>query len=158
MSHHSKPANSTEQHSLLALQPTADERRRAQKLSAELERHNYLYHSLDAPEISDDQYDALFRELADLEERWPQLRSPHSPTLRVGGKLLDGLAKKTHSRRMYGLDNVFSVEDWSEFVERMLRAWDEEANGPLPLAFWCDPKLDGLALEIIYENGVLKEA
>lgn len=158
MSQHSKPADNTDQHSLLPPQPTAVERRRAQWLAAELERHNYLYHSLDAPEISDDQYDALFRELLGLEERWPQLRGPHSPTLRVGGRLLESLAKKRHSRRMYGLDNVFSGEEWREFVERMLRAWDEEANGPLPLAFWCDPKLDGLALEIIYENGVLKEA
>ncbi|WP_165174395.1 NAD-dependent DNA ligase LigA [Desulfovibrio sp. ZJ369] len=158
MSQHRKPADTADQHSLLSPQPTAGERSRAQWLAAELERHNYLYHSLDAPEISDDHYDALFRELADLEERWPQLRSPHSPTLRVGGRLLDGLAKKRHSRRMYGLDNVFSGEEWRDFVERMQRAWDEEANGPLPRAFWCDPKLDGLALEIIYENGVLKEA
>ena len=59
---------------------------------------------------------------------------------------------------MYGLDNVFSDEGWRDFVERMRRAWDAELNGPLPLEFWCDPKLDGLALEIIYEHGVLREA
>ena len=156
MSPQNKPP--VEQHSLLAPQPSAQERERARRLSAELERHNYLYHTLDAPEISDEQYDALFRELTELEERWPGLRSPHSPTLRVGGRLLDGLAKKAHRRRMYGLDNVFSDEDWRDFVERMQRAWDAELNGPLPLGFWCDPKLDGLALEIIYENGLLIEA
>lgn len=156
MSPQNKPP--VEQHSLLAPQPSAQERERARRLSAELERHNYLYHTLDAPEISDEQYDALFRELTELEERWPGLRSPHSPTLRVGGRLLDGLAKKAHRRRMYGLDNVFSDEDWRDFVERMQRAWDTELNGPLPLGFWCDPKLDGLALEIIYENGLLIEA
>lgn len=151
-----------EQNSLFAADtgsgPSAGERSRARKLAAELERHNYLYHTLDAPEISDDQFDALFHELADLEDRWPELRTAHSPTLRVGGKLLDGLAKKAHGRQMYGLDNVFSAEEWREFVERMRRAWDGDVNGPLPQAFWCDPKLDGLALEIIYVDGVLQEA
>ena len=151
-----------EQNSLFATGPaggpSSEERNRARWLAAELERHNYLYHTQDAPEISDDQFDALFHELAALEDRWPELRSAHSPTLRVGGKLLDGLAKKAHSRQMYGLDNVFSVEEWRDFVERMRRAWDTELNGPLPQAFWCDPKLDGLALEIIYANGVLQEA
>ncbi len=158
MTFRNKIAISSEQHSLLAPQPPAEERKRAHWLSAELERHNYLYHTLDAPEISDEQYDALFRELTELEKRWPALRSPHSPTLRVGGGLLEGLNKKEHRRRMYGLDNVFSKEDWRDFVERMRRAWDAELNGPLPPAFWCDPKLDGLALEVIYVDGVLSGA
>ena len=118
-----------------------------------LEHHNYLYHTLDKPVISDDQYDALFRELKALEEEHPQWRSPHSPTLRVGGGLLGGLPKQRHRQRMYGLDNVFSAEEWQEFVARMQRALPEG-----PLAFWCDPKLDGLALEIIYENGILQQA
>ncbi|WP_291440475.1 NAD-dependent DNA ligase LigA [Desulfovibrio sp.] len=146
------------QHSLFASGPTGEERQRAQWLTAELERHNHLYHTLDRPEISDDQFDALFRELQELEARWPELRSPHSPTLRVGGGLLDGLAKKAHSLQMYGLDNVFSAEQWQEFAERMVRAWGVDVNGPLPKGFWCDPKLDGLALEIIYVDGVLQEA
>lgn len=158
MTFRNKIAISSEQHSLLAPQPPAEERKRAHWLSAELERHNYLYHTLDAPEISDEQYDALFRELTELEKRWPALRSPHSPTLRVGGGLLEGLNKKEHRRRMYGLDNVFSKEDWRDFVERMRRAWDAELNGPLPPAFWCDPNLDGLALEVIYVDGVLSGA
>lgn len=118
-----------------------------------LEHHNYLYHTLDKPVISDDQYDALFRELKALEEEHPQWRSPHSPTLRVGGGLLGGLPKQRHRQRMYGLDNVFSAEEWQEFVARMQRVLPE-----VPLAFWCDPKLDGLALEIIYENGILQQA
>ena len=122
-------------------------------LTTILEHHNYLYHTLDKPVISDDQYDALFRELKALEEDYPQWRSPHSPTLRVGGGLLGGLPKQRHRQRMYGLDNVFSAEEWQEFVARMQRALPEA-----PLAFWCDPKLDGLALEIIYEDGVLQQA
>lgn len=126
---------------------------RMRVLCAALEHHNYLYHTLDAPEISDDEYDALYRELAALEAAFPQWADAHSPTRRVGGELLGGLAKKRHSRRMYGLDNVFSAGEWREFVERMLRALPGA-----PAAFWCDPKLDGLALEIVYENGELREA
>lgn len=133
--------------------PPGDPRReRMAFLTAELERHNRLYHALDAPEIPDDEYDALFRELLELEAACPQWRSPHSPTLRVGAPVQSGLEKRRHVRRMYGLDNVFSEGEWLAFVDRMLRALPEA-----PTAFWCDPKLDGLALEIIYENGILQD-
>lgn len=132
--------------------------KRARFLAAELARHNHLYHTLDAPEISDDAYDALYNELAGLERRWPVLAGGESPTAKVGGKLLEGLAKERHRERMYGLDNVFSAAGWREFVERMRRAWDQALNGPLPLDFWCDPKLDGLAVELVYEGGRLIRA
>lgn len=132
--------------------------RRARFLATELARHNHLYHTLDAPEISDDAYDALYNELAELEHRWPGISGGDSPTTKVGAKLLDGLAKERHRQRMYGLDNVFSAEGWRDFAERMRRAWDEALNGPLPLDFWCDPKLDGLAVELVYENGRLVRA
>lgn len=131
---------------------------RIKELVRELNRHNYLYHTLDAPETSDDAYDMLFRELKDLEEKWPDLRLPDSPTLRVGGGVLDGLAKKRHSRRMYGLDNVFSPEEWRSFVERLEKIWAKDGMGVLVPEFWCDPKLDGLAVELIYEQGVFREA
>lgn len=142
-----------------ALPPDGQERTdaavqaRMRALCAALEHHNYLYHTLDAPEISDDEYDALYRELTALEADFPQWVDPHSPTRRVGGALLGGLAKKRHRRRMYGLDNVFSADEWRDFVERMRRALPDA-----PTAFWCDPKLDGLALEIVYEDGELREA
>ena len=132
--------------------------KRARFLASELARHNHLYHTLDAPEISDDAYDALYKELAELERRWPGIAGGESPTAKVGGKLLDGLAKERHRERMYGLDNVFSAADWRDFAERMRRAWDEALNGPLPLDFWCDPKLDGLAVELVYEEGRLVRA
>lgn len=138
--------------------PSAEETKRAHELAAEINRHNYLYHALDAPEIGDDEFDALFRELKALEEKWPQLRQPGSPTLRVGSGVLDGLAKKTHTRRMYGLDNVFSPEEWKGFVERIERLWEKDGTGKLALEFWCDPKLDGLAVELIYRDGILQEA
>lgn len=132
--------------------------KRARFLAAELARHNHLYHTLDAPEISDDAYDALYNELAGLERRWPTLAGEQSPTAKVGGRLLEGLAKERHRQRMYGLDNVFSASGWRDFTERMRRAWDERLNGPMPSEFWCDPKLDGLAVELVYEHGELRKA
>ncbi|MDR1855608.1 MAG: NAD-dependent DNA ligase LigA [Desulfovibrio sp.] len=130
-----------------------ERRKRAQWLAAELERHNRLYHTLDSPEITDEAYDALFKELVDLETRYPELASPSSPTRRVGGEVLEGLGKKAHRTLMYGLDNVFDQGEWRGFVQRMQRALPGA-----PGDFWCDPKLDGLALELIYEQGVLVEA
>ncbi|GHU91307.1 DNA ligase [Deltaproteobacteria bacterium] len=153
MPHPKNQPGAPEQHDSLSEQPAAGARSRVERLTADLERHNYLYHTLDAPEISDDLYDALFHELQTLERLYPRLRSGYSPTLRVGGGLLDGLTKKNHSRRMYGLENVFSGAELRNFLARMRRVLPEA-----PLLFWCDPKLDGLALEIIYENGVLTEA
>lgn len=122
----------------------------ARALAAQIEQHNYLYHTLDAPEILDADFDALFRQLQDLEVRYPELASEHSPTRRMGGRILDSLPSQAHSLRMYGLDNVFSNEEWREFVQKMLRVLPEA-----PQTFWCDPKLDGLAMELVYERGQL---
>ena len=129
---------------------------RVRYLTQEIDRHNYLYHTLDAPEISDTLFDAMYHELVALETQWPELRSPWSPTLRAGSRLLDGLPKKDHRLRMYSLDNVFSQGEWQDFLDRMRRAY--EGQGPFPEGFYCDPKLDGLAVELIYEQGVLAEA
>lgn len=131
-------------------------RERAKWLARELTRHNYLYHTMDQPEISDDAYDAMFAELVRLERDWPELRTPDSPTLRVGGGVLANLEKMVHRKRMYGLDNVFSPEEWQGFFERMQRAWPDPQEPDWE--FWCDPKLDGLAVELVYENGMLKQA
>lgn len=127
--------------------------RRAAWLRAELERHNRLYYELDTPEISDAEYDDLYRELVDVESHWPALRDDASPTQRVGGEVLDALEKRAHTLRMYSLDNAFSHDEWLAFVQRMRNALPEA-----PSAFWCDPKMDGLALEVIYENGVFTSA
>ncbi|WP_446423702.1 NAD-dependent DNA ligase LigA [Mailhella sp.] len=126
-------------------------------LTAELNRHNRLYHQLDAPEITDEAYDALFRELAALEEAHPDLRQSDSPTRRVGGAVLPYLETRPHRQRMYGLDNVFSAEEWEAFVLRAERALPEAAPDVMA-AWWADPKLDGLACEIAYENGVMVQA
>lgn len=129
---------------------TLEIRERAKHLAALIEHHNYLYHTLDAPEISDADFDALFRELQNIEAAYPELATPNSPTRRMGGRVLDSLPSQAHSTRMYGLDNVFSNEEWRDFVQKMQRVLPEA-----PLTFWCDPKLDGLAMELVYEGGEL---
>lgn len=136
-----------------AAEPTEEQRLSAKRLAAEIEEHNYLYHTLDAPRVSDAEFDALFGRLLELEEQFPSLRTETSPTLRVGGEVLDGLEQQRHSRRMYGLDNVFGAEEWREWARKMLRALPG-----VPPTFWCDPKLDGLAVELVYRGGTLVQA
>ena len=137
--------------------PRARAEARAATLRREIERHNRLYHQLDAPEITDEAYDALFRELTALEERYPDLRTPDSPTRRVGGAVLPYLETRPHRERMYGLDNVFSEEEWEGFAQKAARALPE-AGPDVMAAWWADPKLDGLACELTYENGVMTQA
>ena len=126
---------------------------RAKELREQLERHAWLYHVLDAPEVSDGEYDALFRELQDMEKQYPALHDPASPTLRVGGAVLDSLESREHSLRMYSLDNAQGIDAWREYVQRLTRLLPQGYTEKL--SFWVDPKMDGLAMELIYENGAL---
>ncbi len=139
--------NPLEQETLLA---TTADRERAAELRDFLTYHNYRYHTLDDPKISDTDYDSAYRELLALEQRFPELQSADSPTRRVGGQVLDRLETRAHRRRMYSLDNVFSNEEWTAFLKRISNALPD-----LDPVFWCDPKMDGLALEVAYENGHL---
>lgn len=100
---------------------------RAAFLRREIERHNRLYYTLDAPEISDAEYDLLFRELQELEARHPELAVPDSPTRRVGGEVLEGFAEYVHALPMYSLDNAMSLEEWREFAARVPRFFADEA-------------------------------
>jgi DNA ligase (NAD+) len=121
---------------------------RVRLLRERIERHNHLYHVLDAPEISDAAYDALFRELQSLEEAHPELADANSPTRRVGGAPASAFASRAHRQRMYSLDNALTEEDWLAFADRVDRL--------LPgrdMDYYADPKFDGLAMELIYENG-----
>ncbi len=131
-----------------------------EKLGLYLNYHATKYHTFDSPEISDADYDKAFQALLDLEEAYPEFQSPNSPSLRVGGEALPFLQEATHRQRMYGLDNVFDNKDWLAFCTRIDRFLAEEgAKGAKEAReFWCDPKLDGLALELIYENGRLTQA
>ena len=91
---------------------------RAEYLRKTLEYNSKLYYEQDAPEISDYEYDALFRELVDLEAKYPELDIPNSPTKRVGGKALDKFEKFTHNVRMGSLTDVFSIEELGEFLDK----------------------------------------
>ncbi len=125
--------------------------RRAEELRREINRHNYLYYTLDAPEISDAEYDRLYRELAALEAQFPELVTPDSPTQKVGGPPAKELAAVRHSVPMYSLDNAFSLSELREFdarVHRFLKLAAEE-----PLEYHLEPKLDGLAVSLKYKDG-----
>ncbi len=119
--------------------------KRAEELRAELRRHEHLYYVLDAPEISDAQYDALMNELKQLEAAHPELLTTDSPTQRVGGKPAEGFKKVAHSRPMLSLDNAYSAEE--------LAAWDarvRELAGLLPVEYMAELKLDGLSIALRY--------
>lgn len=125
------------------------------QLRETLRHHEYLYHVLDAPEIPDSEYDRLFHQLKALEQQHPELITPNSPTQRVGAKPLSGFAQITHEIPMLSLDNAFSDEEFQAFVKRIQ---DRLTVLPEKLEFCCEPKLDGLAVSILYENGVLTQA
>jgi len=120
-------------------------------LRREIERHNYLYYTLDQPEVSDAEYDALFQELLKLEEQFPELVTQDSPTQRVGGAPLQKFAQVTHRIPMLSLENAFEEKDIREFDERIKRflglPFDRDID------YVCEPKMDGLAVELVYENG-----
>ncbi|UZP68456.1 NAD-dependent DNA ligase LigA [Desulfovibrio mangrovi] len=126
---------------------------RAAALRRQLEHHNYRYYVLDDPQITDAEYDVLFQELRTLEEAHPALATPDSPTRKVGGEVMSGLESRKHSLKMYSLDNAFNADEFNDFVQRIVRL-EPEAG----LQFWVDPKMDGLAMEVIYENGVFTAA
>lgn len=125
------------------------------QLRKTLRHHEYLYHVLDAPEIPDSEYDRLFHQLKALEQQHPELITPNSPTQRVGAKPLSGFAQITHEIPMLSLDNAFSDEEFYAFVKRIQ---DRLTVLPEKLEFCCEPKLDGLAVSILYVNGVLTQA
>ncbi|MCM2357708.1 MAG: NAD-dependent DNA ligase LigA, partial [Geobacteraceae bacterium] len=123
---------------------------RVQELRREIERHNHLYYVLDRPEITDAEYDALYRELVRLEEQFPGLASPDSPTQRVGGAPLAKFGQVTHRIAMLSLENAFGEEDAVEFDERVKRFLGLPAG---EIDYVCEPKMDGLAVELVYQNG-----
>ena len=125
-------------------------RARAEKLRKELNYHARLYYVEDAPVISDYEYDKLYYELVHLEEDYPELDDPASPTHRVGGKALDKFDKVTHTARMDSLSDVFSYDELADFIHRV--------HEILPDApFSVEPKIDGLSVSLRYEGGVLTQ-
>ena len=123
--------------------------RQAARLRAELERHNRLYHVLDAPEITDAEYDRLFRELSALEAAHPALAVPESPTRRVGAPPLPGFTQVAHRVPMLSLGNAFEEDEVRAFDRRV-----REALGAESVEYAAEPKLDGLAISLGYRDGV----
>ncbi|GHG63590.1 DNA ligase [Alishewanella longhuensis] len=123
-------------------------------LRLQLAEYNYQYYVLDAPTVPDAEYDRLYRELQQLEQQHPELVSSDSPTQRVGGAPLAKFSQVQHSIPMLSLDNAFDAADFSAFVKRMRDRLDLAGE----FSFCCEPKLDGLAVSIRYENGVLVQA
>ena len=120
-----------------------------------LRRYEYEYHVLDNPSVPDSEYDRLFHQLKALELEHPDLVTADSPTQRVGAKPLAGFRQIHHEMPMLSLDNAFSDEEFYAFVKRIE---DRLIVLPKPLTFCCEPKLDGLAVSILYVNGVLSQA
>jgi len=124
---------------------------RVEELRQALHRHNYRYYVLDDPEISDAEYDRMIQELVKLEEDFPDLMSPDSPTLRVGAPPLDKFETIEHSLPMLSLENGFSDQDIMEFDRRIKRNLNIDSD----IIYTAEPKLDGVAVELVYENGRL---
>ncbi len=123
-------------------------RERAERLRRDIEHHNYRYYVLDDPEISDAEYDRLFRELQDLERDYKGIATPDSPTQRVGAAPLKEFASVTHRVPMLSLNNAFSEDEVAAFDRRMREGLDEES-----VEYSAEPKFDGLAISLRYENG-----
>jgi DNA ligase (NAD+) len=121
------------------------------ELRREIERHNHLYYMLDRPEITDAEYDTLYRELVKLEEQSPELVTPDSPTQRVGGAPLERFSQVAHRIPMLSLENAFGEEEMGEFDDRVKRFLGLPAGKEID--YVCEPKMDGLAVELAYENG-----
>ncbi|MCI2429773.1 NAD-dependent DNA ligase LigA [Candidatus Acetothermia bacterium] len=124
-------------------------RRRIERLRQEIEQHNYNYFILNQPTISDAEYDGLLRELQRLEEQFPQLRSPTSPTQRVGAKAQSEFKTVRHSIPMLSLANAFSDDEVRAFDARVKQLAETEE-----IVYLAEPKFDGLAVELVYEDGV----
>ncbi|MDP3015796.1 MAG: NAD-dependent DNA ligase LigA, partial [Deltaproteobacteria bacterium] len=126
-------------------------KKRVEKLREEVEYHNYRYYILDQPDISDAQYDRMMRELEKLEEEFPELRSPNSPTQRVGAPPLDAFEIVRHTLPMLSLANAFDENEARDFDKRVKKILGSSEE----ITYVAEPKLDGLAVELVYEGGHL---
>ncbi|OGR85314.1 MAG: hypothetical protein A2901_04540 [Elusimicrobia bacterium RIFCSPLOWO2_01_FULL_54_10] len=126
----------------------------AQDLRKEIERHEHLYYVLDAPEITDKEYDDLIHRLEALESRHPELVTPDSPTQRVGGKASSAFAQIRHSKPMLSLDNVYSEEEFRQWWARA----EKGLGGKTQFEVTLEPKMDGTSLSLVYKNDVLASA
>ncbi|MEV4630242.1 NAD-dependent DNA ligase LigA [Micromonospora sp. NPDC049523] len=143
---------SAEQEAAAGADPSAADRERHAELATEITDHQYRYYVLDTPSIPDADFDRMLRELEALEESFPSLRTPESPTQRVGGTFSTLFTPVDHAERMMSLDNAFDVDELTAWAERVER----DAGGAV--SYLCEPKVDGLAINLTYENGRLVRA
>jgi DNA ligase (NAD+) len=134
-------------------EPTPEVRERHAQLSTEIADHQFRYYVLSAPAVSDGQFDELWQELVALEERYPELVTPESPTQKVGSRFSTEFVAHDHLERMLSLDNAFTEEALREWAERVAREIGAEQ-----VHYLCELKIDGLAVNLLYENGVLVRA
>ncbi len=130
--------------------PPEHVRKRVEELREQIDHHNYLYYVLDAPEIPDAEYDRMLRELEELEKRYPELITPDSPTQRVGAPPVKEFGEVRHDPPMLSLNNAFKDQEVRDFDRRV-----RERLGVEQVEYHAEPKLDGLAISLIYEEGVL---
>ncbi|RWZ57989.1 NAD-dependent DNA ligase LigA [Halobacillus fulvus] len=126
----------------------SEAKQQIEALRKELERYNYEYHTLDAPSVSDYEYDKKMRELIDLEEQFPDLKTPDSPSQRVGGAPLEAFEKVRHDIPMLSLGNSFDEQELRDFDRRVRQGTDADVR------YVCELKIDGLAVSLRYENGI----
>lgn len=128
----------------------SEPKKRIEELRELINYHNYRYYVLDSPEISDEEYDRLFRELEELEKKYPHLITPDSPTQRVGAPPLEEFSTVVHNVPMLSLGNAFTEEEVVEFDRRVKRFLKSEGE----ITYVAEPKLDGVAVELVYLDGV----
>src|SRR6188474_1223830 len=125
----------------------------AEELRAQLRHHEHQYYVLDAPEIGDVEYDRLMRRLQEIEREHPELVTADSPTQRVGAAKLEGFREVRHARPMLSLDNVFSDEELEAFDKRLRDRLGAGDTSIERVTYWAEPKLDGAAVSLRYEQG-----
>ncbi len=143
--------NSIPENTTVSLELIAD----VEQLRQQLNQHNYRYYVLDDPEVPDAEYDRLMLRLKKLEQAFPQLITPESPTQRVGDQPLSQFEQVAHERPMLSLDNAFNEEDMEGFdrrvTERLFKAGAVDSDNTA-IEFACEPKLDGIAVSVLYRN------
>ena len=130
-------------------------KKRLYELSKLIQRHNILYHQKDNPEILDSEFDRLVKENTKLEKNYPHLVQKNSQSKNIGGKVANKFLKSEHKEKMLSLANAFNKNDLIEFIERIRKFLNLKTE---KIIFICEPKIDGLSLNLLYRNGILISA
>jgi DNA ligase (NAD+) len=131
----------------------AEKKKRHSELSKLLSKYSRQYYIFDDPSVTDAEYDALYRELLNIEEKYPELATKNSPSQKVGAKVSKDFKKIIHEQKMLSLENAFNEEDIQNFIDRV-----KKLTGKSQIEFMLEPKLDGLSASILYKNGILAQA